>query len=249
MFAFGSGALTGFRTDISNATPVNFGLIQECNLDWSFDLKEGYGQFQHPVVLARGKAKVTGKAKMLRVSGLAYGNLFFGVTPASGQTGTSFIEQATVASASVTTGMITVAQSANFVTDLGLVYQASPGLPLIKTSTQPTAGQYSVGAGVYTFSISENSKVVLATYNYSIAGTGQKIVLNNQLLGFTPTFQANLYTTFQGNAVTLTLPNCTASKLGFPTKLDDYTITDFDFSIYADPSTGVIGTWSFGEAS
>jgi hypothetical protein len=90
---------------------------------------------------------------------------------------------------------------------------------------------------------------VLITYTYNIAGAGQKIVLTNQLLGFTPTFQANLYTTFQGNPVTLKLPNCVSNKLGFPTKIDDYTIPEFDFSVYADPSTGTIGTWSFGEAS
>jgi hypothetical protein len=110
MFAFGSGALLGFRTDVANGTPVNFGLIQECTLEWAFDTKEGYGQYQHPVVIARGKAKVGGKAKALKVSGLAFGHLFFGVAPAAGQLATSFAEQGTVAS-----GAVTVANAANFV--------------------------------------------------------------------------------------------------------------------------------------
>lgn len=243
MFAFGSGALVGFRTDTTNNTPINFGLIQECTLDWSFDTKEGYGQYQHPVVLARGKAKVTAKAKALKVSGLAFGTLFFGVTPAAGQVATSFAEQGTV-----TAGAVTVANSATFVDDLGVVKQSN-GIPFTKVASTPAAGQYSVSAGVYSFNTGDNSTVVLITYTYNITGSGQKIVLTNQLLGLTPTFQANLYTTFQSNPVTLKLPNCVATKLGFPTKLDDYTIPEFDFSIYADPSTGTIGTWSFAESS
>ncbi len=244
MFAFGSGALVGFRTDVFNGTPINFGLIQECTLDWSFDTKEGYGQYQHPVVVARGKAKVTAKAKALKISGLAFGNLFFGVAPVSGQVATAFAEQGTV-----TAGAVTVANAAQFVDDLGVSYQAAPGLPLTKVASAPAVGQYASAAGVYTFNTGDTGKVVLVTYTYNIAGAGQKIVLTNQLLGFTPTFQANLYTTFQGNPVTLKLPNCASSKLGFPTKIDDYTIPEFDFSIYADPASGTIGTWSFGEAS
>lgn len=221
---------------------MNFGLVQEVTVDWSFDLKEGYGQYQHPVVLARGKAKVTAKAKTLRCSGLAIGNLFFGITPTAGQTATSFAEQATV-----TAGSATVANSATFANDYGVVYQAT-ALPLTKVSSAPAVGQYSVSAGVYTFNTGDNTKAVLISYTYAIAGSGQKLVLTNQLMGTTPTFSANFFTTFQNLPVTLSLPNCASSKLAFPGKLDDYTYNEFDFGVYADP-TGLIGTWSFAEVS
>jgi hypothetical protein len=242
VFAFGSGVLQGFRTDIANGTPVNFGLANDITLDWSFDLKEGYGQFQHPVVLARGKAKVTAKAKVLRVSGIAFGNFFFGISPVAGQVATAFAEAATI-----TGGSATVANSANFVDDLGVVKQAN-GLPMAKVGAAPAVGQYSVAAGVYTFNVGDNNTPVLISYTYNIAGSGQKIVVTNQLMGFTPTFQSNLFTTFQGNPVTLKLPNCASTKLAFPTKLDDYTMPEFDYSIYAD-ATGAVGTWSFAETS
>lgn len=251
MFAFGSGVLQGFRTDVANATPVNFGLVQEVTSDWSFDLKEGYGQYQFPVVIARGKAKVTLKAKALRISGLAFGSFFFGIAPASGQKATAFAEAGAIPGSS--TYIVTVANSANFVEDLGVVSASTTlaggvGFPLTKVASGPTTGQYSVSAGVYTFAAADASKNVLISYTYTIAGSGQKIVITNQLLGFTPTFQANLFTTFQGNPITMSLPNCVSSKLGFGTKLDDFTMPEFDFSIFADAS-GNVGTWSMAEAS
>jgi len=246
MFSFGSGVLQGFRTDISNGTPVNFGLVQDVTADWSFDLKEGYGQYQHPVVLARGKAKVTMKAKVLRVSGLAMGNLFFGVTPAAGQVATAFAEAGSIPA---TPYAITPANAATFVDDLGVVFQTT-GLPLVKVASGPATGQYSVNSstGVYTFAAADTLKAVLISYTYTIPSTGQKIVLTNQLMGSTPTFQANLFTSFQGNAVTLKLPNCASSKLAFGTKLDDYTMPEFDFGVFAD-AAGNIATWSFAEQS
>src|SRR4051812_45777264 len=112
MFSFGSGVLIGVRTDIANATPINFGLIQDVSLDLSFTTKMLYGQYQFPVSIARGTAKFTGKAKMARISGLAFGSLFFGVTPAAGQLATSFAEAGTVPA---TPYQVTVANGATFV--------------------------------------------------------------------------------------------------------------------------------------
>ena len=46
MFAFGSGVLSGTRTDVANATPFNFGLVQEGAARFlQFTAKELYGQF------------------------------------------------------------------------------------------------------------------------------------------------------------------------------------------------------------
>lgn len=249
MFSFGSGVLQGFRTDISNGTPINFGLIQEVNIDLGFDTKELYGQYQFPVAIARGKAKFSGKAKLARISGVAFGNLFFGITPVAGQVATAFAEGPNAIPATPFT--ITPSNAATFVDDLGVVNSAT-GVPFTKVASGPTAGQYSVNAttGVYTFASADNVSgiSVLISYTYTIAGTGEKIVMTNPLLGTTPTFQANLFTTFQSKAVSLKLLNCTSSKLTFPTKLDDFVMPDLEFQMYAD-AAGNVGTWSFGEAS
>ena len=158
MYSFGSGVLIGTRTDIANATPVNFGLVQEVTLDETASVKELFGQFQRPLALARGTIKTSGKAKVARISGLAFANLYYGATPVAGQTATSFAEAGTVAASSPY--VVTVANAATFVGDEGVVYAAS-GLPLTKVATSPAAGQYSVAAGVYTFDATDAGKAVL----------------------------------------------------------------------------------------
>ncbi|MFZ0559870.1 MAG: hypothetical protein WAN31_01825 [Methylovirgula sp.] len=245
MYSFGSGVLLGTRTDIDNATPVNFGLVQEVTIDEQAGVKELYGQYQRPLAIARGTIKTTGKAKVARISGLAFANLYYGLTPAAGQVATSFAEAGTVAAS--TPYIVNVVNAANFVADAGVLYAAS-GLPLTKVASSPSAGQYSVADGVCTFNAADAGKAVLVTYTYAIAGSGQKFTVANQLIGTTPTFQAIFYTTFQGQAVTLQLNNCTSSKLSFGTKLEDFTLPEFDFSCFAD-SSGDVMTWSFAEAS
>src|SRR5215469_10384278 len=152
MFSFGSGVLLGQRTDIANATPINFGLVQEVQLDLQFTAKELYGQFQFPLAIARGQGKASGKAKMAQVSGLAFNNLFFGTTISAGQLTTSFGEAQSVPASSPFT--VTVANASTWQDDYGVVYAAT-GLPLAKVASGPTAGQYSVAAGVYSFSASD----------------------------------------------------------------------------------------------
>jgi hypothetical protein len=245
MYSFGSGVLIGTRTDIANATPVNFGLVQEVTIDETASVKELYGQFQHPVAIARGTIKTTGKAKVARISGLAFASLFYGVTPSSGQVATSFSEAAVVPANAPYT--VTPANGTTFVDDAGLVYAAS-GLPLTRVLSAPAAGQYALSAGVYTLAAADAGKALLVSYTYQLAATGQKFSVTNQLTGTTPTFQAQFYTTFQGQAVSLKLNNCTSSKLSLQTKLEDFVVPEFDFSCFAD-ATGTIMTWSFAEAS
>ena len=57
MYSFGSGVLIGTRTDIANATPVNFGLVQEVTIEEAASVKELYGQFQYPVAIARARSR------------------------------------------------------------------------------------------------------------------------------------------------------------------------------------------------
>jgi hypothetical protein len=245
MYSFGSGILLGTRTDIIGTTPVNFGLVQEVTIDETASVKELYGQFQHPIALARGTIKTTGKAKVARISGLAFANLYYGVTPVAGQIATSFAEAASVPSATPYT--VTPANSATLVDDGGVVYGAT-GLPLAKVTASPTAGQYMLTSGIYTFNASDAGKALLLNYTYTVASSGQKFSVTNNLAGTTPTFSAQFFTTFQGQSVSLKLNACTSSKLSFQTKMEDFVLPEFDFSCFAD-STGTVMTWSFAEVS
>ncbi len=120
MYSFGSGVLIGTRTDVANATPVNFGLVQEVTIEEAATVKELYGQFQHPIAIARGTVKTTGKAKVARISGLAFASLFYGAQPQAGQLATAFAEVAAVPAAAPFT--VTPANGAGYVDDAGVIY-------------------------------------------------------------------------------------------------------------------------------
>ena len=82
-----------------------------------------YGQYNFPVAIGSGTNKMTGKAKMARVSGQALGSLFFGVTPSAGVTQTQFGEATTVPASSPYT--YSTVNHATFVADQGVVYASS----------------------------------------------------------------------------------------------------------------------------
>src|SRR5437660_9358562 len=89
--SFGSGAIWGERTDVigSGIGPRQFGVLQDIQIDFGWSDKELYGQLQFPVAIARGQSKITGKAKFTQILGLLYSDIFFGVTPATGQVAVS----------------------------------------------------------------------------------------------------------------------------------------------------------------
>jgi hypothetical protein len=250
MFSFGSGVLMGTRTDVADATPVNFGLLQDVTIDESATTKTLIGQYQRPVAIARGSVKTTGKAKVARISGMAFASLFYGVTPVAGQVATMIGEGPSAIP--TTPFQVTAVNTATFVEDMGVI-NAVTGLPLKKVPTvsTPVAGEYKVSAaGVYTFSSADNVSgvTVLLNYTYTIAGTGQKFTVSNQLLGTTPTFSTKFYTTFQGKPLSLQLNQCVASKFTFKTALEDFVMPEFDFECFADSANNVM-SWSFGEVS
>lgn len=232
-FLYGSGSLFGSRTDIANPTPVQFGVIQDVELDFSFTTKELMGQYQAPVAVARGPMKITGKTKAARIQAHAFNDIFLGQTVTTGQQATSLNEGPSAIPA--TPFEITVANSATFVADLGVI-NATTGIPLTRVASGPAAGQYSVAAGVYTFSSADQvaGVSVQISYTYTIAATGSRIIATNQLMGAAPAFQVTLYGTYQGKQATLVLPQCISTKLSLQFKNEDFMIPEFDFSAYAN---------------
>ena len=250
MFSFGSGVLIGTPLNIPNATPVNFGLVNEVTIEDTASTKELYGQYQRAIAIARGTIKTTGKAKVARISGLAFASLYFGLQPQLGQTATQFAEAATIPATAPFT--YTPSFSTMFVQDEGVVFATCLDprvtMPLIKVApgTTPATGQYSVTGGVYTFAAADAGIRVLVTYTYTIVGTGQSFTVTNQLLGTTPNFSANFFTTFGGRPMSVQLNSCISNKLSYGTKLEDFVMPEFDFSVQAD-ACGNVMTWSFAD--
>ena len=244
MFVFGSGVLIGTP---AGGSPINFGLAQEVSLNIATTTKALYGQYNFPVAIGSGTKKMTGKAKMARISGQALGSLYFGLTPSPGGTQTQFGEAATVPSSSPYT--YSTINHSTFVADQGVTY-ASSALPLKAVASSPTIGQYTVSGGVYTFSAADAGAAVLMSYTYTLAGSGESMAISSQLIGPSITFSANLFASDPGTGkqFSLLLYNCVAEKLSFGTKVEDFLIPELDFQCFAN-AAGQVCQFNFGDAA
>ena len=244
MFVFGSGVFIGTP---QGGSPINFGLAQEVSLSIATTTKPLYGQYNFPVAIGAGTRKMTGKAKMARISGQALGSLFFGIAPSVGGTITQFGEAAVVPG----TGPFTYTTTFHtpFVADQGVVYAAS-ALPLKQVASAPALGQYSVAAGVYTFAAADANAAVLISYTYTSAASGESVAVVSQLIGPSINFSANLFAAdpTTGKQFSVTLYNCVAEKLSMGTKLEDFVLPELDFQCFANPA-GQVCQLNFGDAA
>jgi hypothetical protein len=243
MFVFGSGVLIGTP---SGGSPINFGLVQEVSLNVAVTTKALYGQYNFPVAIGAGTKKMTGKAKMARISGQALGALFFGIAPATGSTLTQFGEAATVPASPYTRPV----SNTPFVADQGVVY-ATSALPLKQVASAPTVGQYSVSAlGVYTFAAADSGAQVLISYTYTAPTAGTGFAVTSALVGPSISFSANLFAQdpSTGKQFSVLLYNCVAEKLSFGTKVEDFLMPELDFQCFANPA-GQVCQFNFGDAA
>jgi hypothetical protein len=245
--AFGTGVLYGIATAdatgaaIANATPVQFGTLQDISGDFSFEEKLLYGSYQYPIAVGRGKGKLSFKAKTANITGQILSDIIFGTTAAAGIKAIVNGFASSVPALTPFTVTIAPPNSGTFSTDLGII-DGTTGLPLKKVASAPATGQYSVSAGVYTFASADASKALLISYEYTATSTtGPKVsTLTNQLMGYAPTFKALLGMTFQGKNFSLGLNQCVSSKFSLNFKNDDFAVPEFDFSAFAD-AAGNIG--------
>src|SRR5574337_950549 len=236
--AFGSGVLIATPSG-ANATPVQFGALQDVTLDISFSSKQLFGQYQFPIAFARGEGKIAGKAKFANIDGTLFNTCFFGQTLSAGQKLWAYNEAGAVPISSPYT--YAAANAANFDADLGVVY-ASSGLPLTRVASAPAVGQYSVAAGVYTFNSGDSGKALLVSYSYTQTAGGSRAVLGNRVMGIAPTFQIDFYQTnpnVAGAQWSLRLYNCVSTKLSIASKTQDFVVPELDFEAYANAANSI----------
>lgn len=95
----------------------------------------------------------------------------------------------------------TVVQAATFVADGGVVYAAT-GIPFASVSGTPTAGQYKVSAGIYTFAAADANAGIIISYTYSLAnGAGVAIDVQGDGSYDPQAIIVQLYRTDDGGAV------------------------------------------------
>ena len=247
-YAFGSGTLwatpvtDSAGAEIVTPTPVLFGTLQDVSIDVQFESKQLYGQQQFPVAIARGKGRVSGKARFAQISGQMFSSVFFGQSLESGQT--SHVYDTTGSVIPETGGTITVTppNSGQFIEDLGVV--SRDGTPLIRVTTAPQAGEYKLSTsslGLYEFASSDQGKTVFINYQYEASSPdAKKQTIRNLPLGQSPNFRADLFNSHGNKAISVTLYHCIANKLHLATRLDDFMIPEFDFDAFANSEGDVI---------
>jgi hypothetical protein len=243
-YGFGTGILTGMRTDVSGVQmPVWFGALQGVNLEMAGDTKELYAMNQYPEDTARGKTKITGKAKVAQIKGKMYNELFFARTMTAGQRKFAYNESTTLGSGSPS---YTVANASSPLTDQGVFLATDRGIQFSPISSGPGSGQYTFNpsTGVYAFGTDAAGLGMLFSYTYTVT-TGFKVAVDNPIMGTTPRFRVTLMqqSAHSTKQIVLFLWACVSSRLSFPTSIDDYSIQDLDFSAFADDS-GQVLEWS-----
>jgi hypothetical protein len=229
--SFGSGVLYATPSG-ANATPIQFGALQDISADLSRTTKSLYGQGQQALAIGGAQLKATGKAKMGYINASVYANLFYGVPISTGTVKLAQNEAGTVPA--VTTYTITVSNSATWSTDLGVTY--ANGNAFTKVASAPTAGQYSVAAGIYTFAAADASAQVFISYEYTVAASGSTISIGSIAQGVQPIITIDLFRGYNGTGERHRLWACVCSKLSIPTKMADFAISELDFEAFLDSS-------------
>lgn len=176
MFEFGAGVLTGLRNDISGTqTPRRFGTLQDVQIDFAADAKELFGSNQFPVDVARGKTKITGKAKFATIQATAYNDLYFGLTTNTGQLAFVYNEAATLGT------VVTAATSAATASGATLNFSAVPAGVAVGDAVTDGTTPSVIAAGTYV--LSKTGTTVVLSQNVTGGGVG-----NGDTINFFPSY-------------------------------------------------------------
>jgi hypothetical protein len=249
---FGAGAI--YATPLTDASgsaialpsPVQIGILQNVDMDDSFDTKELYGSLQYPVDIGRGKGKKSFKAAFAQFNALLFNSVFYGQSLTSGYNALyqdlvgSIIPTGAGATSIAITPTAPAGGTSVFAYDLGV--QDGNGNPYTRVASSPTSGQYSLTGSTYTFSSLDVGKRVFISYGYSNAtnpSTGKVLQINNLPMGQVPSFSVQFFVNRFGNSIWRRFPNCVSTKLSSGFKNDDFTINNFEFSAFADSNNVV----------
>jgi hypothetical protein len=248
MLLFGAGKLIAVPTTdaagnaIAVPTPVAVAVLQDVSVDIDYETKTLHGEKQFAVAVARGKAKISWKAKTGDFDAGILGSLLLGAQPTASRKAAVIDFATAVPAASPYTVTIAPPDSGTFAANMGVI-DVLTGRPLTRVAASPATGQYSLnaGTGVYTFAAADTGKAILISYEYAVASnaSSQLFAISNNLMGYTPTFSALFYNEYAGKKLVMKLNACVMGKNSLPFKSDDFTVTDMDAEAFADASGSV----------
>lgn len=236
---FGTGLLYGVPTGgnlPANPTPIRL-LLQEVSVDFKGDLKKLFTLYQLPIAVARGKMEVNGKAKIVNYDPDPINQLFWAQTIATG------IEVPVDQELSTANTTYTVVNGATFAQDRGVTYASGPsaGAVLLSNTTAGSAGYYAVNttSGAYTFNTADSTFAMYISYTYTNATRGKTITLSSKVMGYAPTCTMDLWGNFRGKILGIRLNACTLGQWTYPTKLEDFWMSDITFDANLDSANNL----------
>lgn len=256
MYMFGAGNVYITESGVTSPKTYRVGTLQEVSFDISFESKELYGNQQFPVMVARGKGKITGKAKSGEFRGGLIMSLLSGATRVSGRTLQASEKKTIPATAGGGTTTTTLAPGASayqvevdnhsvFAMDLGVSY-ADSDQPLTPVAAGlEAAGKYSVDAsGIYSFAAADQGLAVVISYAYT-AVDGSTIKFSNQLMGAQQIYQLGLYNVEpDGSKFGVKFKQVVIPKLSLGFKNDDFTMPDLDLSGFAAADGSILEAYT-----
>ena len=243
---FGAGRFFGIN-NVTNPTPMRPYLVQDQSVTFKRDVKDIYGENQLAADVASGTLGVTGKVTFGTSNARLFADLLFADAGGIGQINESDGELGVVAG--TTPYIVTVANSATWTVDLGVIAVATGARYARVASGAEIAGaSYSVAAGVYTFASGDEGKQMKISYLYGVAGTGETVTLTNQKQGKVGNFTSVMVFPWGTEQDVLTLNSCLLSDTEISSKMADYAKPTLGFSAACD-TTDTLGTFSFAEAA
>lgn len=150
---------------------------------------------------------------------------------------------------------ITVAGSANFIDDLGVI-NAATGQQLQPVASGPTAGQYSFAAGAYTFSSADHASGISVKISYTkgVIGSGRTLSIINHLQGYGPVNRLVIAAPYTCPIATsplgaINVRSCRFTEVGLPFKRAGYLMVPISGSIFPDGSGTAVDIWDPASAS
>lgn len=241
---FGAGRFFGIN-NVSNPTPARFGVMQDQTITFKRSAKSLFGENQLAADVCGAELEVTGKVTMGTNNARILSDLIFGNAGTTGQVLEADKESGTVPGSSTYT--VTVANSANWTTDLG-VRNVTSGKPMTRVASGPTTGQYSVAAGVYTFAAADANVPVQISYLWSSSASGETVALTNQAMGKVGNFTAVMVFPWGTEQDVLTLNNCISTDHEIASKGGDYGKPTLGFMAACD-TNDTLGNFTFSQAA
>lgn len=133
-----------------------------------------------------------------------------------------------------------VVNSSTMTQDNGVFLTSGPsaGMGLVRVASAPAQGQYTVNVAsqTYTFSALDNSQSVAISYTFADNTRGKTITITNQLMGYAPVIAMDVWNKFRNKVLGIRLNAVTVGNWTFPSKLEDFWISDMSFEANTDAS-------------